>query len=242
MPNLREKITEAYYSVRELNRVALLSLATAVMPIVISTLLLVFAPLAGNWLRENWEIGTVIYVLFAWFACGLSLLPTNIIGILCGWAFGFPLGIGLHLAAIVGASLISTHILSPLVGNNLQEFLAHHEKAKILHKTLLNQNFKRTTLVVTLLRLSPAMPFALTNLLMTAARIPLSAFLFGTFIGMLPRSAAVVFFGAGLSVLSLNEPFNIWLFAFGFAATLISVVVISYFSKQALTKITAETV
>lgn len=242
MFDARRKISEAWRVLRELDRVATLSAATAIVPIVNSTLLLVFAPAAGNWLRANWQIGMFAYVLFAWLACGFALLPTNVIGILCGWAFGFPLGICLHILAIVGASLISSSVLSPLVGDNLQKFLAHHEKAQILHKTLLGKNFKRTTLVITLLRLSPAMPFALTNLLMTAARVPLAAFLLGTFVGMLPRSAAVVFFGAGLSELNFNEPFNVWTFAFGFVATLISVIVISYFSKQALAKMTAETV
>ncbi len=242
MFDLKEKSAAVYRSVRELDRVAILGAATAVVPIANSTMLLVFAATAGNWLRLNWEIGTVIYVLFVWLVCGFALLPTNVIGILCGWAFDFPLGICLHLLAIVGASLVSSYVLSPLVGDNLQKFLARHEKAKILHKTLLDKSFKRTTLVITLLRLSPAMPFALTNLLMTAARVPLSSFLIGTFVGMLPRSAAVVFFGAGLSELNFNEPFNVWTFVFGFVATLASVVVISYFSKEALAKMTAETV
>ena len=240
MFNFKKKSAAVYSYVRELDRVAILSAATAVVPIVNSTMLLVFAPAAGNWLRANWEIGTIIYVLLVWLVCGFALLPTNVIGILCGWAFGFPLGICLHMLAIVGASLVSSYVLSPLVGDNLQKFLSRHEKARILHKTLLNQSFQRTTLVITLLRLSPAMPFALTNLLMTAARVPLSSFLIGTFIGMLPRSAAVVFFGAGLSELNFNEPFNVWMFVFGFLTTLASVIVISYFSKQALAKMTAE--
>jgi uncharacterized membrane protein YdjX (TVP38/TMEM64 family) len=240
MVNPKKIRSSVYRSVRELDRVAIFGAATAVVPIVVSTMLLVFAPAAGNWLRANWEIGTLIYVLFAWLMCGFALLPTNVIGILCGWAFGFRLGICLHMLAIVGASLVSSYVLSPLVGDNLQEFLARHEKAKILHKTLLDQSIQRTTLVITLLRLSPAMPFALTNLLMTAARVPLSSFLLGTFIGMLPRSAAVVLFGAGLSELNFNEPFNVWTFVFGFVATLASVIVITYFSKQALAKMTAE--
>jgi uncharacterized membrane protein YdjX (TVP38/TMEM64 family) len=235
---LKERIAKTFNYLRELDRVAILSAATAIVPIVNSTLLLVFAPLAGNWLKENWEVGTIIYVFSAWFACGFSLLPTNVIGILCGWAFGFPLGIALHMAAIVGAALISSYVLAPLAGNNFQEFLTHHEKAKILHKSLLQNNFRRTTLIITLLRLSPAMPFALTNLLMTAARVPLASFLLGTFVGMLPRSAAVVFFGAGLSELNLSEPFNVWTFVFGIGATLISIIVITYFSKQALNRIT----
>ena len=240
MFNFKEKAAEFYQYVRELDRVALLSLATAVIPIVNSTMLLPFAPAAGNWLRENWQIGAVIYIMFAWLACGFALLPTNVIGVLCGWAFGFPLGIALHMTAIVGAALISSYVLAPLAGNTFQEFLEHHEKAKILHKSLLQKDFKRTTLIITLLRLSPAMPFALTNLLMTAARVPLASFLIGTFIGMLPRSAFVVFFGAGLSVLDFDEPFNIWTFVFGFVATLISVIVITYFSKQALARMTKE--
>lgn len=240
MFNLRGKSANIYRYLSDLNRVAILSAATAIVPIVISTLLLVFAPFAGSWLRENWQIGTLIYLLFVWLMCGFAVLPTNVVGILCGWAFGFPLGISLHMGAIVGAALISSFVLSPLVGNDFQVFLARHEKAKILHKALLDKNSRRTTLVITLLRLSPAMPFALTNLLMTAARVPLSSFLIGTFIGMLPRSAAVVFFGAGLSELNLSEPFNVWTFVFGIGATIISIIVISYFSKQALARMTEE--
>jgi len=240
MFDLKQKVKDSFLLIKELDKVAILGAATAIVPIVNSTLLLVFAPLAGNWLRENWEIGTVIYVLFAWAACGFAMLPTNVIGILCGWAFGFPLGICLHISAIVGAALISSYVLSPLVGNNFQQFLANHEKAKILHKSLLDKNFKRTTLVISLLRLSPAMPFALTNLLMTAARVPLSAFLIGTLVGMLPRSAAVVFFGAGLSELNLDEPFNLWTFGFGVAVTFVSIIVISYLSRQAISKMTTE--
>ena len=242
MLNPKKKSAEFYQSVRELDRVTMLGAATAVVPIVISTVLLVFAPAAGNWLRGNWEIGMVIYVFFVWLVCGFALLPTNVIGIMCGWAFGFPLGICLHMLAIVGASLVSTYVLSPLIGDNLEKFLDSREKAKTLHKALLGKSFRRTTLVITLLRLSPAMPFALTNLLMTAARVPLRSFLIGTFVGMLPRSAAVVFFGAGLSELNFNEPFNVWTFVFGVSVTLVSVIVISYFSKQALARMTTENI
>src|SRR4028119_131266 len=100
MFNFKEKSAAVYRSVRELDRMAILGAATAVVPIVNSTMLLVFAPTAGNWLRLNWEIGTLIYVLFVWLVCGFALLPTNVIGILCGWAFGFTLGIFLHLLAL----------------------------------------------------------------------------------------------------------------------------------------------
>lgn len=242
MPETKGKISRAVEYVRELNRVAFLSAATAVIPIVNSTLLLPFAPAVGYWLRENWQTGIFVYLLVVCLVCGFALLPTNVIGILCGWAFGFSLGICLHMAAIVGASLISSYVLAPLAGNNFQEFLEHHKKAKKIYKALLKNNSRRTTLIITLLRLSPAMPFALTNLLMAAARVPLSSFLTGTFVGMLPRSSAVVFFGATISELNFDEPFNIWMIVFGYIATVISVVIISYFSKKALAKMTEEDV
>jgi uncharacterized membrane protein len=57
---------------------------------------------------------------------------------------------------------------------------------------------------------------------------------------MIPRSSAVVFFGAGLSELDIKEPFNVWMFAFGVAATIVSIIFITYFSRQALSKITDE--
>ena len=46
--------------------------------------------------------------------------------------------------------------------------------------------------MVALLRLPPNSPFALTNLVMAAARVPLVTYLTGTALGMLPRTALVV--------------------------------------------------
>jgi uncharacterized membrane protein YdjX (TVP38/TMEM64 family) len=213
---------------------------SAFLPILGSSILLATAYPLGYWLRENWEIGAAFYICGIVFFCGLALLPTNVIGILGGWAFGFPLGITLLISGIVSASFVSFTINSRIVGDRLPHVFGAHPKAKAIYLALLGQSVSRTTLIIFLLRLSPAMPFALTNFLMASARVPLKSFLIGTFFGMLPRSSAVVFVGAGLSELTLSTAEDAWFLVFGIAATILSAFVIGAISKRALERLTNE--
>jgi len=170
--------------------------------------------------------------------CGLALLPTNVIGIIGGWAFDFPLGITLLISGIVGAAMISFLIHKRIAGDRLPQIFDAHPKAKVIYEALVGQSVRRTTLIIFLLRMSPAMPFALTNFLMASARVPLKSYLVGTFFGMLPRSSAVVFVGAELSELNFDDSQNVWLLITGIAATIISVIVIGSISRRALERLT----
>ena len=203
-----------------------------------SAVLLIVALPLGNWLRANWEIGGGFFLFGVFLFCGLALLPTNVIGIVGGFAFGFPLGIALLICGIVGAAAISFLIHTRIAGNRLPQIFNQHPKAKAIYEALIGQNIRRTTLIIFLLRMSPAMPFALTNFLMASARVPLKSYLLGTFLGMIPRSSAVVFVGAGLSELNFEDTQNVWLIVVGIAATIISVIVIGNISRRALERLT----
>jgi uncharacterized membrane protein YdjX (TVP38/TMEM64 family) len=181
-----------------------------------------------------------LYFFGVVFFCGLSLLPTNVIGIVGGWAFGFEIGITVLILAIVSAATLAYLIHSRIVGDTLPHVFEKHPKAEAVYQALVEQDIRRTTLIIFLLRLSPAMPFGLSNFLMASARVPLKSFLIGTFFGMLPRSSAVVFVGAGLSELSVNESQESWLIIFGIVATIVSVIVISIVAKRALERLTQE--
>jgi uncharacterized membrane protein YdjX (TVP38/TMEM64 family) len=237
---IKEKFNKIYAYFREFGKITPIALVTTFLPIAGSMILLTFAYPLGFWLRENWEIGTGLYVFGILFFCGLALLPTNVIGIIGGWAFSFELGIFLLITGICGAALVSFLFHTRIVGDKLPQIFEAHPKAKAIYNALLAKSALRTTLIIFLLRLSPAMPFALTNFLMASARVPLKSFLFGTFFGMLPRSSAVVFVGAGLSELNLESPEEMWLLIFGIAATVISIIVISFISRRALERLTAE--
>ena len=225
---------------KELGSLTPVAVVSTFLPIVGSSILLATAYPLGYWLRENWEIAAAPYVFGIFLFCGLALLPTNVIGILGGWAFGFPLGIALLIFGIVGAALASFFINSRIVGDRLPNVFGAHPKAEAIYRALLGQSARRATLIIFLLRLSPAMPFALTNFLMASARVSTKSFLIGTFLGMLPRSSAVVFGGAGLSELSFDSREDAWLLVFGIAATILSVLVIGAISKRALERLTNE--
>jgi len=226
---------------KELGKLTPIAFLTTILPMIGGwTLALFFAIPLGHWLRENWEIGVVLYFLGVLFFCGLSLLPTNVIGIVAGWAFGFELGLTVLIQAVVSASTMAFFIHSRIVGDKLPHVFEHHPKAKIIYEALVEQNFWRTTLIIFLLRLSPAMPFALTNFLMASARVPLKAFIIGTFCGMLPRSATVVLVGAGLSELTLNESQETWLIVFGIVVTIVSIIFISIVARRALDRLVRE--
>ena len=238
MKNLFKKVV-AY--LKEFGRLTPIALATAVMPAVFGTLLIatVAYPLAG-WLRTNWEVGAILFTLGVIIFCGLSILATNIVGIIGGWAFGFELGIVVLITAVVSAATLSYLIHSRIVGDTLPHVFEHHPKAQIVYQALVGQSVWRTTLIIFLLRLSPAMPFALTNFLMASARVPLKSFIAGTFGGMLPRSTAVVFVGSGLSELSFDNPQEAWLLIFGIVATIVSIIFVTIVARRALDHMTKE--
>lgn len=235
-----KKLFRAVYAYfKELGSLTPIAFVTAFLPMLGSGILILLAHPIGNWLRENWELGTPLYLLGVLFFCGLALLPTNVVGILAGWAFGFDLGIAVLIAGIVGAASISFLIHSRIVGDKLPHVFETHPKAKAIYEALVGQSVWRAALIISLLRLSPAIPFALTNFLMAAARVPLKSYVIGTFVGMLPRSSAVVFVGAGVSELTFDDPPNAWLIVFGIVATIISVIVIGRIAKRALNRLTA---
>jgi uncharacterized membrane protein YdjX (TVP38/TMEM64 family) len=225
--------------IKELGNLTPIAFLTTFLPMIGGwCLTLFFAIPLGDWLRTNWEIGIGLYFLGVLVFCGLSLLPTNVIGVIAGWAFGFEIGITVLILAIVCAATVAFLIHRGVVGETLPHVFENHPKAKAVYEALVEQDLRRTTLIIFLLRLSPAMPFALTNFLMASARVPLLPFITGTFFGMLPRSAAVVFVGAGLSELNLSDPQEMWLIIFGIIATIVSIIFISIVSRRALDRLT----
>jgi uncharacterized membrane protein YdjX (TVP38/TMEM64 family) len=238
LKKLLEKII-AY--LKEFGKLTPIAFLTTFMPMIGGwTMALFFAIPLGNWLKANWEIGIWLYFFGVLLFCGLALLPTNVIGIVAGWAFGFGAGITALMAGIVSAATLSFLIHTRIVGDKLPHVFEHHPKAQAVYQALINQSNWRTLLIIFLLRLSPAMPFALTNFLMASARVPLRTYVAGTFLGMLPRSSAVVFVGSGLSELSFDDPQEAWLIVFGIIATIASVIFITIVARRALERLTKE--
>ena len=234
-------VKRVWKPIKDLGHLGPMALLTTFMPIIGSLLLITFLEPIGQWLRENWGSGAIVYLFGTLLLCGLALLPTNVIGIVGGWAFSFELGILILMLVVVGSALISFKINSRISGDRLPDVAGKHPRAEAIYRSLLGENFWRTTLIIFLIRLSVVMPFAFTNFLMASAKVPLRSFLLGTAAGMLPRSSAMVLVGAGLSELTLENTGDSYVLIMGIAATIFSAVVIAAISRRALARLTLDT-
>jgi uncharacterized membrane protein YdjX (TVP38/TMEM64 family) len=213
---------------------------TTVLPSVGSMILLTFVYQFGPWLQANKEIGVMIFVSLMTFFSGLALVATNILGIVSGFAFNFQVGMLAQLAGLLGASTLMFILAKRYASENLQTKIEEKPKLQAFHSALLKENWLKTLLILILVRLSPAMPFAVTNFIISAAGISFKTFILGTVLGMLPRTFALVMVGSSLSELNLSEPQEAWVLVLGIIATILAITVISLVGKRALNRLTAE--
>ncbi len=97
-------VKRVWKPIKDLGHLGPMALLTTFMPIIGSLLLITFLEPIGQWLRENWGSGAIVYLFGTLLLCGLALLPTNVIGIVGGWAFSFELGILILMLVVVGAA------------------------------------------------------------------------------------------------------------------------------------------
>lgn len=194
----------------------------------------------GPWLREHGAMGMVIYFLFTGFLMGVSFVPTYSCAILAGWAFGFAIGWPLAMVTITAASVMAYAIGRGIARDRVVEVIRDKPQWATVHRALLGQQPLRTTLVVTLLRVPPASPFALANFVLAAARVALPEYTVGTFIGIIPRTALATYAAAKLEQLRFKDVGDTWMVVAGIIATIIVCVVLGVLAQRALRELSAK--
>ncbi len=188
-----------------LGRLGPAAAATAFLPPIGSLILLGTMNQSAQWLQSHGVVGVLVFVAAFSVFGGFALLPTYAPSVLGGWAFGIASGLVATLAGFVGASAIGFAIARHLSGNRLLQVLDEYPRGQTLHRALLAGSWRRTLLVVTLLRVPPNGPFAMTNLLLAATGVRWGPYLIGSLLGLTPRVAAAVIVGASLSQLDLRH-------------------------------------
>lgn len=237
----RDRLHEWVAFVRSLGWAGVLGVLWTAMPPVGGFLLLANIGEISAWLQEHQTLGLVIYALIFVFSAGFGALPTYSQAILGGWAFGPVWGFAGAWLGFVGASMVGYFVARTVSRDRVERVIASNAKAEVIREALVGHGTARTTLVVTLLRIPPNSPFALTNLVMSTAGVPRIPFLIGTAIGMAPRTlAAVLLASAGarrgddiFEVLSKDPLIAI----VGVAITFAVLGVIGYIAKRALEKV-----
>lgn len=241
MASLKTRFIEKINNLRkEYGKIGFWAVFAMVMPIIGLSALLGVIYKVGPWLEANPKIGVPAFIVSISILSGFAILPTNIVGMTSGWAFGFPLGLFTMLSAIGGAVAINYFVSKWLAGKKFKETLQEKPKLNAIHEALLEGNVWKVILIIILLRLSPATPFAATNFLISASGVSMKSYILGTVLGYIPRTSATVFVGSSLSQLNFDQPKESWLIILGIVATIIATIVIGVLSKRALNKLTLQ--
>lgn len=180
----------------ELGPAFLLGVAWTVIPALAGlTLLFELGPVT-EWFRSLGGWGIVVYAAVFIVTSGLGLLPTYAQAVLGGWIFGLAGGLPAAMVGFTGGSLLGYIVARCAARDRVEKMIERHKKASIIREALVGRSFAKTIGIITLLRIPPNSPFALTNLLLSSCRVPLSAYVIGVVLGMLPRTAIVVGFAA----------------------------------------------
>jgi uncharacterized membrane protein YdjX (TVP38/TMEM64 family) len=193
----------------------------------------------SHWLRGQGPWIIVAYAAGYAVMAGLGLLPTHIQALLGGLVFGLWPGTFAALVGIFGAATIAYLIAQRVAGERVVRLIAEQPKWKAVYDALLGGGFWKTLLIMTLVRLPPNSPFAITNLVLASTGVRWLPYAIGTVVGIAPRTAAAVWVGSQLADLDLNNARQTWFFVSGLVALVVVIAIIGTMAKRALDKVTA---
>jgi uncharacterized membrane protein YdjX (TVP38/TMEM64 family) len=223
---------------RQIGPAGPVALIATCMPLVGAAILGATAPRVIGWVHAHGAGGVLAFVLaFALFA-GFALVPTYANSILGGWMFKFPLGFPVVMAGVGGAALISYTLAHRIVGHRVSNVIHEHPKWEVVRDALIGGSTLKIIGIITLLRLSPVLPFETTNVLLASCEVRVWPFITGTILGVAPRTAAIVFIASRAHKLELGSAGNRWLLVLGIVMSLFVVVLIALISKHALDRAT----
>lgn len=173
---------------KKLGPAGLLGIAWTVMPAVLGVLLLANLGTLSDWLRADMATGLTLYIVIFVVSAGIGLLPTYAQALLGGWVFGAWLGFSAALAGFTGAAVLGYGIARTVSRDRVEDVIERDIRARAIRDALVGRGFWRTLFIVTLLRVPPNSPFALTNLVMASTGVGKRAYVLGTSIGMAPRT------------------------------------------------------
>jgi len=201
---------------------------------------LVLAGTAPLWVEPFLEAGpwrVPVFLLLTAVLAAWCLIPTHASSLVGGMAFGFGFGTVLVLAGTALAAALGFTTLRVLLREKALEGLSHHPRAEAVHREFDEGHALRTMALLALIRLSPVMPFAGTNLLMSTTGIGLVPFLVGSIVGQAPRILAVVWIGSSLTELDLSQASDQRVLAVGVAATVVALWILGRISRRALARL-----
>lgn len=186
------------------------------------------------WAEKLGPFGVVIFALI-YAAATVLFLPGSLLTIAAGLVFGVGLGL---VAAWTGAllgSALAFLIARYVARGKVEAWAKDNEKFAAIDQAIGEQGWK----IVALLRLSPLIPFNVSNYLYGVTRVGFWPYLLASAGGMLPGTLLYVYLGAaGKAGLGggakTHSPLEYWFFGLGLVATIVVTVIVTRIAKKAL--------
>lgn len=217
---------------------SVLAIAWVVFPPLAGTYILLRLGSIAEFLSKDIDNGWWGYVAVFALTSGLGLLPTYSQSFLGGWVFGLKWGLLGAILGFTGGAAIGYLFARFVTGTSVDRWIDRHPKGRVIRDALARGSAGRTILIITLLRLPPNSPFAITNLAFGATRVPFWQVMVATPIGMLPRTAVACLLASQIASVGAEDiatateksPTPVWLWV---AGVLVSIAVLGVISRVA---------
>lgn len=221
-----------------LRRFLPIATAAITLPMLGVVVLIGFLPMLADYLKSLGTTGPVLFYLIFTVICAFALLPTWVMAVVAGWVFGFQLGSFLALMSAVSAAAICYIIARKVSHTSVSSVIAQNARLERIHYTLLGGGWKRALVVVTLLRIPPNSGFAFMSVLLASIRVAFIPFIFGTLLGLIPRTLILTFGSSEIPDLDLSRTSSYTGLIVGGIIIVAIIALLSWASKSALSALT----
>jgi uncharacterized membrane protein YdjX (TVP38/TMEM64 family) len=188
-----------------------------------------------DWVRGKGLAGAVVYAA-VYVACVLLFVPGTVVTLGAGLLFGLAGGTVLVSIASTTAAALAFLIARYLARERVQRLADRNPRFGAIDRAIAEQGWK----VVALLRLSPLIPFSLSNYLYGLTPIPFAPYVLTSWIAMLPATFLYVYVGAaGNAAVTGRGPGGAWrtaLWVVGLLATIAVTVFVTRAARRQLDK------
>lgn len=146
----------------------------------------------AQWLESQPLHGVPVWTAAVAVVIGLGILPVYANTILCGWVFGWGLGLASAMTSYLLSTCLGHTIARKVAFQRVDLLIAQSEQAQKVRQALLYSSRRRAVLIVTLFRLT-GFPYPAGTLLLTSCGVPLRQSLLGSICGLSPRIATTTF-------------------------------------------------
>ena len=187
------------------------------------------------WVQRLGPVGVIVFIV-AYAIATVLFLPGWIFTVTAGLLFGVAGGTAVALCgATLGASL-SFLVARYLVRGSVEDFVKKNPRFNAIDRAIGENGWK----IVGLLRLSPLIPFNISNYFYGITAIRFWPYVLISAAGMLPGTLLYAYLGAvGKATVGSKSPPSVWQYIFlgvGLVATVAVTVIISRIARNALKK------